>query len=101
MFSSKNAVAVMLLSAALVSCKSTTHNNQTESTVPTNPTMASAQIEKFGTIDGFPRFISVATPVALQSGKWRTVLVRTKGKITAVSQPEIGPAAEKRRGFLD
>jgi aldose 1-epimerase len=52
MFSSKNAVAVMLLSAALVSCKSTTQNNQTESTVPTNPTMASAQIEKFGTIDG-------------------------------------------------
>jgi hypothetical protein len=58
-------------------------------------------LTKFGTIDGFPRFISVATPVALQSGKWRTVLVRTMGKITAVSQPEIGPAAEKRRGFLD
>src|SRR5688572_6028176 len=52
MFSSKNAAAVILISAVLVSCKSTTHNNQTESTVPTNPTMASAQIEKFGTIDG-------------------------------------------------
>lgn len=55
---------------------------------------------KKGTIDGLPRLISVATPVALQSGNWRTVLVRTTGKITAVSQPKIGPAAEKRRGFL-
>jgi hypothetical protein len=53
-----------------------------------------------GTIAGLTRFISVATPVALQSGNWRTVLVRTKGKIAAVSQPEIGPAAEKRRGFF-
>ena len=52
MFFSKNSFAVLLISAALFSCKSTTQNNQTDSTVPTNDTMASAQIEKFGTIDG-------------------------------------------------
>jgi hypothetical protein len=46
------------------------------------------------------RFTSVATPVALQSGNWRTVLVRTKGMIVAVSQSAIGPAAEKWRGFF-
>jgi aldose 1-epimerase len=51
MFSSKNALTVLFLSAALFSCKSKTQN-QTDSTVPTNDTMASAQIEKFGTING-------------------------------------------------
>ncbi|HSB93967.1 MAG TPA: aldose epimerase family protein [Flavitalea sp.] len=51
MFSFRNAIAVIVVSATLLSCKSTTHTNQTDSTVPTTSTMA-AQIEKFGTIEG-------------------------------------------------
>ena len=51
MLFSKNVWTLLLVTAAFVSCKSKTQNT-TESTVPTNDTMAQSQIEKFGTIDG-------------------------------------------------
>jgi aldose 1-epimerase len=51
MFSPTYVVTMLFLSAALFSCKTKTQN-QTDSTVSTIDTMASAQIEKFGTIDG-------------------------------------------------